>query len=141
VRDSIQSLKSSGRTILLCTHNLAEAEELADNVAIIRQGRIFLEGPSEQIKSQLLGPDEYEARLACQLNGWNEAVPEGVELRSFGEDWIRFRIALPEQTIPILLRQLLDSGLAVISFQKIPRSLEQAFIQAMGSAGGEINGQ
>jgi len=36
VRDSIRALRSSERTIILCTHNLAEAEELADQIAIIR---------------------------------------------------------------------------------------------------------
>jgi ABC-2 type transport system ATP-binding protein len=40
VRDLILSLKQSSRTIVLCTHDLDEAERLADEVAIMRQGRI-----------------------------------------------------------------------------------------------------
>ena len=39
VRDSIRELRSARRSIVICTHNLAEAEELADHIAIIRQGK------------------------------------------------------------------------------------------------------
>jgi ABC-2 type transport system ATP-binding protein len=46
VRDAISTLRSTDRTIILCTHNLAEAEELADQVAIIRHGKILLHGYS-----------------------------------------------------------------------------------------------
>ena len=38
VRDAIISLRAQGRTILLCTHNLPEAEMLADRIAIVRRG-------------------------------------------------------------------------------------------------------
>jgi ABC-2 type transport system ATP-binding protein len=141
VRDSIQSLRTSGRTILLCTHNLAEAEELADKVAIIRQGRILLIDTLDQVKLNLLGPAEYEARLACSLNGWAPRLPEGVELRVCGENWLHFRISSPHTGIPLLLRQMLDDQLAVISFREIPRSLEQTFLQAVGSPQGETHVQ
>ncbi|MBE0699334.1 MAG: ABC transporter ATP-binding protein [Anaerolineaceae bacterium] len=139
VRDSIQSLRSSGRTILLCTHNLAEAEELADQVAIIHQGRILLKDSLAQVKLNLLGPAEYEARLASAVNGWDPRLPQGIELRARGENWLHFRIADPQALIPLLLRRLLDDQLAVISFQEIPRSLEQAFLQAVGSSQGETH--
>jgi ABC-2 type transport system ATP-binding protein len=132
VRDSIHSLRSNGRTILLCTHNLAEAEELADQVAIIRRGKIILNDRLDDIKQQLLGPVEYEARLARPLNGWQPVLPEGVDVRERGEDWIRFRITDPNHTNPLLLRQLLADQLAVVSFQEVPRSLEKAFLNAVG---------
>ncbi len=133
VRDAILSLRSSGRAILLCTHNLHEAEELADQVAIIRQGRILLSDSLSQVKRSLLGPEEYEARLAYRLNGWAARLPEGVELCSQGEDWLRFRISDPPVVIPHLLQQLLDDRLPLISFQEVPRSLEQAFLLAVGN--------
>lgn len=141
VRDSIQMLRTSGRTILLCTHNLAEAEELADQVAIIHQGRILLIDTLAQVKFSLLGPVEYEARLAKGVNGWAPRLPQGVELRAQGENWLQFRMTDPGESIPLLLRQMLDDHLAVVSFQEIPRSLEQAFLQAVGSPQGENHAQ
>jgi ABC-2 type transport system ATP-binding protein len=134
VRNAIQSLRTAGRTILLCTHNLAEAEELADQVAIIRRGKIILNDRLDNIKEQLLGPVEYEARLSNPLNGWTPLLPDGVDLRGQGEDWLRFRVADPRGTNPQLLRQLITDQLAVVSFQEVPRSLETAFLNAVGLA-------
>jgi ABC-2 type transport system ATP-binding protein len=134
VRDSIQSLRGAGRTILLCTHNLFEAEELADKVAIIRLGRIILNDTLENVKQELLGPVEYEARLACALDDWTPDLPAGIELRERGDHWLRFRVGDPQVQNPHLIRCLLDQHLPVVSFQEVPRSLEQAFLQAVGNA-------
>ena len=41
VRDAIATLRGSGHTIILCTHNLYEAETLADHIAIIRRGKLI----------------------------------------------------------------------------------------------------
>jgi ABC-2 type transport system ATP-binding protein len=135
VRNSIQSLRTTGRTFLLCTHNLAEADELADKVAIIRLGRIVMSDTLENVKRQLLGPVEYEARLSCDLNGWAPELPAGVELRERGDNWLRFRVADPATLNPLLLRRLLDDRLPVVSFQEVPRSLEKAFLNAVGGQG------
>jgi ABC-2 type transport system ATP-binding protein len=131
VRNAIGSLRSSGRTILLCTHNLFEGEELADDVAIIQAGRIILNGSVEEIKRRLLGPAEYEAKLSADVNGWEPRLPEGVELRSRGVDWIRFRVEDPDRANPLLLQALLDQNLPIVVFREVPRSLEQAFLGAI----------
>src|SRR5512133_666509 len=115
VRDSIRSLRGAGHTIMLCTHNLAEAEELADKVAIIRLGQIIMNDTLPNVKQQLLGPAEYEARLATRLNGWRTELPAGVELRGQGENWLRFRVLDPQATNPLLLRCLLNDQLPVVS--------------------------
>jgi ABC-2 type transport system ATP-binding protein len=132
VRDAIAMLRSNERTIVLCTHNLSEAEELADQVAIIRRGKIFLHGTPEALKQQLLGPVEYEARLASTANGWVIDLPEGVTLIKHGSDWMRFRIEQPETNNPELLRRLLGSSLPVVSFQIVARTLEQAYLAGVG---------
>src|SRR5919201_2487183 len=57
VRDALADLRAARRTILLTTHNLAEAETLADRIAIVRGGRIVAEGTIGQLTRQLLdGP-------------------------------------------------------------------------------------
>ncbi len=47
------AVRELGRTVLLCTHNLPEAEELCDRVAIMRDGRILLEGEPGQLRRTL----------------------------------------------------------------------------------------
>jgi ABC-2 type transport system ATP-binding protein len=139
VRDAISTLRSTDRTIILCTHNLAEAEELADQVAIIRYGKILLHGTPDELKHLLLGPVEYEARLASSTNGHVFDLPPGVTLIAQGSDWLRFRIHEPETSNPELLKRLIDSCFPVVSFQKVSQTLEQAYLAAVGRLDTEVN--
>jgi ABC-2 type transport system ATP-binding protein len=134
VRDAIRQLRSHDRTIILCTHNLTEAEELADQIAIIRRGHILMTDTAENLKLTLLGPAEYEARLANRVNGWKAELPSGVLLTGQGEDWLRFRVDSPQVTNPFLLQLLVMSQMQVISFQPVHRSLETAYLEAVGRA-------
>ena len=131
VRDAINEMRSSDRTFLLCTHNLQEAEELADQVAIIWHGRIIASGPLQEMKTNLLGPMEYEARLSNQLDGWKGRLPKGVDLMGRGENWLRFKVDDPDETNPRLLRKLLRDKLDVVSFREVPHTLEAAYLKAV----------
>jgi ABC-2 type transport system ATP-binding protein len=137
VRDSIQELRSASRAIIICTHNLAEAEELADHIAIIRQGKIVASGAPAQLKRDLLGPVEYEVHVGALLNGQPIPLAAGAELTGRGANWIRFRAARPEIANPVLLQSLLSQGLPVISIQEMPRSLEQVYLQVMNTSRAE----
>jgi len=55
----VRSLKELGKTVLLTTHYLDEAQELADRVAIVKEGRIVAEGPPDQ-----LGPGSSRYRVS-----------------------------------------------------------------------------
>jgi ABC-2 type transport system ATP-binding protein len=55
----IRSLRSLGKTILLTTHYLDEAEQLADRVAVLREGRIISEGTPAELTG---GTQETEVR-------------------------------------------------------------------------------
>src|SRR3990172_7430212 len=73
VRDSIAALRGEQRAIILCTHNLPEAELLADQIAVIRRGRIITQGSPAHLKRELLGRPELELRAAAPLNGLVQA--------------------------------------------------------------------
>jgi ABC-2 type transport system ATP-binding protein len=131
VRDAIRNLRSEERSIIICTHNLAEAEELSDKIAIIRRGKIIIQGATQELKTRLLGPVEYELRLAASLNGYQPALPAEATLIDCGQDWIRYRVDDPVRVNPIILRSFLDKGMPVISLQEVARSLEQVYLQAI----------
>ena len=114
VRDAIQDLRSSDRTIILCTHNLAEAEKLADKIAIIRYGRIIVQGTPESLKQKLLGPVEYEVRWGTPRGLDEEKLPNGLVVNAWGEDWLRFSPTDPENQNPLVLQSLLDQGMTVV---------------------------
>jgi len=134
VRDEIARLKSSQRTIVICTHNLAEAEALADIIAIIYRGKILLSGTLEELKQQILGPVEFEARMShpWQLHGLR--LPQGVTLSENDGSSLRFLVDRPEEANPELLRRLSDVQAPVVTLQEVPRSLEQVYLKAMAEA-------
>lgn len=131
VRDSIKDLRSSDRTIIICTHNLAEAEELADKIAIIRRGRIIALGETTELKKEFLGPPEFEVRLSDRLNGRSPRLPADIHVTVVDEFFIRFKAIKPEETNPVVLRHLLEQGFPVLSLQEVPRNLEQVYLKAV----------
>jgi len=135
VRESIRQLRSAERSVILCTHNLVEAESLADKIAIIRKGRIILQGSPEELKKKLLGQVEYEVHLAHPMDSVAYQIPDGVKLVAQGPDWLRFHVDIPEKNNPVLLRNLLDKNLPIVSLQEVPRSLEQVYIEAVTRIG------
>jgi ABC-2 type transport system ATP-binding protein len=131
VRDEIAGLRSGERAIVLCTHNLAEAEELADQVAIIHAGKIIFCDTVAGIKQKLLGPIEYEVRLNQSIGAWEPILPAGITQSERGVNWLRFRVEDPERNNPVLLNNFLNSGLGVVSFQEVQYTLERAYLEAV----------
>ncbi len=136
VRDAILNLRSEERTIIICTHNLAEAEELADKIAIIRRGKIIAQGSPEALKSSLLGPAEYEMHLAENSDNYHPVLPPGAELTTSGPNWLRYRVEDSKKLNPIILKEILAQGMPVVSLQEVPRSLEQVYLQAINAPDG-----
>jgi ABC-2 type transport system ATP-binding protein len=136
VRDAIRDLRSASRAVIICTHNLAEAEELADQIAIIRRGQIIAHGAPDALKMALLGPVEYEVTLGRQLNGHALSLPDAASLTGSGPTWLRFQTSTPEQVNPEVLRYLLAQDLPVTGLREVTRSLEQVYLQAMQTPAG-----
>ncbi len=95
VRDAIKTLRSEERAIIVCTHNLAEAEELADKIAIIRAGAIIAHGTASELKQQLLGPGEYRSTFNKNLSQIQLPILDGA-----GYHRKRIRLAAVSDRIP-----------------------------------------
>lgn len=134
VRDQIASLKSSRRTIVICTHNLSEAELLADAVAVIYRGRILVSGTLDELKDAVLGPREYEVSLARDWDLDGFAPPAGVTLSGRDADRLRFRVSDPRAVNPQLVHELSARQAPVVSVQESPRTLEQVYLKVMADA-------
>lgn len=134
VRDALHRLRrQEGRTIMVCTHNLPEAEELSDRIAIIRQGRIVAQGTPAELKQQLLGPPLMEIRVVVTpQNGMREILDRYVTVAETGEGWARYRTADPATTNPALVRALADHGVGVVTLSEVPQRLESVYLRAVG---------
>ena len=137
VRNAIKSLRSEDRAIIVCTHNLVEAEELADTIAIIRSGRIIASGTYGELKQQLLGPDEFHIQFAENLDSRKLPLPSGVEITEKGTDWFHYQVTAPDEINPLLIQNLVSAGFAVVRVEENKRSLESVYLQAVNQAPAE----
>jgi ABC-2 type transport system ATP-binding protein len=137
VRDAIKELKRSNRAIILCTHNLFEAEELADQIAIIRKGQIIIEGTAEELKQKLLGAPHYRVEL-------NQSFAElPVQLHNLGDfrllerdrNSFVYETAQGQYLNPQVLRILGENGHGVITLSQVSRSLESVYLKIAGGEG------
>jgi len=133
VRDEIRKLRSNDRAIIICTHNLAEAEGLADKIAIIREGKIIAQGSPKALKKQFIGQEEYKIHFSVKIEKDKIKLPEGARWITSGEDWIIYRSNDPIKVNPIILESLISQGLRVVSLQEVPQNLEQVYLQVISS--------
>jgi ABC-2 type transport system ATP-binding protein len=133
VRDSILELRSSRRTLVVTTHNLAEAEQLADRLAIICQGAIAAQGSVQELKLLHVGPPIMELRAAGPLDGALRTLPGDLKVVASGTDWLRYQAAAPAQANPRVLAAMAAAGVAVVTLSEVARSLEAVYLNVVGS--------
>jgi ABC-2 type transport system ATP-binding protein len=131
VRDAIHGLRSAKRAIIVCTHNLPEAEELADRIAIINHGQIIISGEVEALKNQLLGAPQYEIQLGKNIDGLVYQLPQGAKLIMQGADRLRYQTDDPLLTNPRVVQSFVKQQIPIIELYEVPRSLEKVYLQAI----------
>ncbi|NTU82445.1 MAG: ABC transporter ATP-binding protein [Chloroflexales bacterium] len=140
VRDAIGELRNADRAILLTTHNLAEAEILADRIAIISGGRIIALGTFGELSRQLLGAPLYELRLAAphQAAPLSPALADLVTVEEASGQSLRFRCAEPALINPQILARFAARGLPVVALAELPRSLEDVYLRIVSEEQGAL---
>lgn len=131
VRDAIREVRADKNAVILCTHNLAEAESLADRIAIIKQGRIVAEGTPLSLKAQLLGNPQLELQLDRSPNGELTELADLVTIEWVQGNRLRYRTPDPVQTNPHLVRRLTSLGLGVVSLKEVSQSLEEVYLRVV----------
>ena len=131
VRSSIVEMRSDDRAIIVCTHNLFEAEALADRIAIIRRGKIIANDPPAELKRKMVGDPVMELRLACSVDGALKHLPDGIVEIASGDNWVRYSTSQPEVVNPKTLSSLAKAGIPVVTLSRIERSLEDVYLQVV----------
>jgi ABC-2 type transport system ATP-binding protein len=131
VRDAIGELRGAKRSILLTTHNLSEAEELADRIAIIRGGQIIACGSFAELSQQLLGDPIFELRLVHPDDQERAValVRDLVDVQIIDGDRLSWQTAEPQALNPAILQRLTTAGIGVYSLAEQPRRLEDLYLR------------
>ena len=141
VWEFVESLKAEGRTIVLTTHYMDEAERLCDRVAIIDRGRVIALGtPRELIAS--LGANQI---VFFAVAGGESAFPEDT-LAALGRavratraprptdgGW-ELQVEAPHEAIPALLEELVRRGMPLTELRTHSPTLEDVFVTLTGRA-------
>ena len=132
VRDAIADLRDERRVIVLCTHNLTEAEVLADRIAVVQSGRILAEGTAAQLTRKLLGEPIWELQVTAPLNGALERICDLITVEHLAGDRVRYRTSDALHLNPVLLDRLHTVGVGVVALSEVPRSLETVYLHIVG---------
>jgi ABC-2 type transport system ATP-binding protein len=129
VRDAILDLQRDARTFLITTHNLMEAQQLADQIAVLRQGRIIAQGTLAELSARFVGPSRMELRVRGLLNGLATDLADLVTVEDSGADWLRYRVDDPWAINPALVRRVAGLGVDVVTLAPVSETLEQIYLQ------------
>lgn len=133
--DILRLANEDGITVLLTTHYLEEADQLARRLAIVDRGKLVVEGTPDQLKGELLGDAihiefasaEAESRVRealDRLDGLSEIVVEGHSLHA--------RAAQGATAVPGMLAALESNGLKVASVKVARPSLDDVYLRYTG---------
>jgi ABC-2 type transport system ATP-binding protein len=131
VREFIAELRQSGRTILLCTHNLDEAERLCDRVAIIK-GRLVDVGTPTELRGRLYGRRVGVGlrRASPELVAAARALPFVTGAR-FEDGALVVDLSDPPEQTPSLVRALVAAGAEIQSVAEVRASLEDVYLDVV----------
>jgi len=137
LRGFIVSLRARHRAILLTTHDLDEAQRIADRVVVLYKGRVVRIGATTDIRSA--GRPSYAVALAGDIATARDAlVRAGISAEAAaaqnGLAVLRFATDDPATTNPTALRALLDAGVRVVTLSAEERSLEDAYLAILAEA-------
>ncbi len=133
VRDFIAELKSEGHTIFLCTHNLDEADRLADRIGVMKQRLIQVDTP-ENLRRKLYG-----RRVVVRTRAVNDALIAALKtlafVKSVEREDSRVSIALddPDAMTPAVVRALVQAGAEIQSVGEEKHSLEEVYLNLVGN--------
>jgi len=131
--DMVRALRETGVTIILTTHYIEEAEEMADRVGVIRKGEIILVEDKNTLMRKL-----GEKRLTLALSGRLERIPDELkpfrlELSGDGTKLVyAFDREAGETGIAPLLRRLCEAGIEFHDLDTKESSLEEIFVKLVG---------
>jgi ABC-2 type transport system ATP-binding protein len=129
--------EAEGLTILLTTHYLEEADQLAANLAIVDRGRVVAAGTPDELKGQLRGDSVQVELEGTPQNGVPrdalERLEDVYEVTVDGRT-VRARVAQSARAVPVVLQALESHGVSVASVTVSRPSLDDVYLRHTGRA-------
>jgi ABC-2 type transport system ATP-binding protein len=134
--ETIEDLKALGKTILLTTHYMDEAQRLADRIVVIAAGRIAADGPPESIGGREEAAVSITFRLPAGIDAAELPVP--VVVRPDGD--VVVETAEPTSALHGLTGWALERGIDLAGLTVARPSLEDVYLALTAEAATEAGG-
>jgi ABC-2 type transport system ATP-binding protein len=121
----VRDLCSLGKTVLLTTHYMDEAQALADRIVVIRDGRIVAEGTPDQIGGRSSGT----VTIRFAIDDGGIALPEGFDAGQRDGEAIVVRTTDPVPVLHRLTSWSLEHGVEIKNLSVTPPSLEDVYLE------------
>jgi len=131
LKSAFLELRDRGKTLVFSTHQLDQAEELCDSVAIIDHGRIVTAGPTREVKRST---GHQVVRVETSADGdlaWLRSLPHVTVTRP-GEDFTEVRVDAGSDPQAVL-RAAMAQGDDILRFEVADPSLEDVFVERVGA--------
>jgi ABC-2 type transport system ATP-binding protein len=129
LRRHIASLRTErGMTIVLTTHYMREAEQLCDEIAFIKGGRILARGSAADLKRAIQLGDVIALRVPRELHGLLGRAP-GVLHTVEADGWLECTVDAADTRLPELLHAVHDAGAHVSGVEVREPELEDVFVE------------
>ena len=130
--DILRALKSKGRTVLLTTHSMDEAERLCDRVAIIDHGKVIAAGTPRELILGLGGDQLIELTLEPALAVADFAGVAEVSAIHAQGDRVMLTARDPARSLPAILAVVAARGANLLELTVRHATLEDVFVQLTG---------
>ena len=130
----LESVKTEGTTIFMCTHNLDEADRLCDRVAVFKTRLLVVDTPANLRTSVFGRKVVFHLRAADEkLAAIVRALPFVREVNAV-ENKLVVNVENPEAQNPDVIRELVRAGADIQFVGELRHSLEDVYLQLMKSA-------
>ncbi len=129
----IRNLREQGRTVVLSTHYMEEAEQLCDYVAIIDRGVVIAEGPPVSLVAELGG--DHVIEIAIEQGNPDPAQIESLPgVRDVGQfrGLLQLTVTDPQLALEALLHYMRQNGVVAATLRARHASLEDVFLRLTG---------
>jgi ABC-2 type transport system ATP-binding protein len=125
----MQELRDEGVTFVLATHDMAEAEKMADRVAILLNGRIAATGTPRELTAKGAGFTKVSVSTENSLLAHNGVAFPAVQQRAVKDGYVIYYSTDPAPTVSAILRYLGQEGDRLIDLRVERPSLEERFLE------------
>lgn len=138
LRKQLRVFADDGRTLLISTHELAEASDLADDVTILHHGKILAAGRPTELRRQLVG-ERYRIRVRGTGDLRTNLASLGIKAVPTRQGGVFIDVD-DETAVENLVRELVRAGVGIREVSPVGSALEDVYLQLSGEDGGHEHG-